>query len=287
MVKPASFGFNSETALSNSFQYPSSSTNDSEKAVAEFELFVEKLRNQGVSVVVVDDTNWPQKPDAIFPNNWFSVHESGEIFLYPMLTSNRRQEVRTDIFQDFMNSKYEIVDLRRDYSEILEGTGSMVLDRVNKIAYACISERTNENLFLKWCARMNFSPIVFHATNKDGRSIYHTNVIITVATDFVLICLESISTISERNNVIQSITNSGKVLIDLSMDQMQKFCGNALEVIGSEEQKYLVCSKTAFSNYTQNQIATIEAYSKILYVEIPTIEQIGGGSARCMLAELF
>lgn len=286
MVRPASFGFNAETAVSNSFQENAHATNAQELALMEFDSFVKKLQDAGIDVFVLHDTVTPQKPDAIFPNNWFSVHQTGECFIYPMLTDNRRSEVRMDFFSEVLSEDYTQIDLRNDYSEILEGTGSLVLDRLNKIAFACLSDRTNLSLLNRWCQRMNYSPISFHAFNQ-GFPVYHTNVVMTIASDFVIVCLESVSNEQERMAVRDALNNSGKRLIEISIHQMNHFCGNALEVLNKQGEKYFVCSRTAFKNYNQEQLMVISTFCKFIVADIPTIESVGGGSARCMLAEIF
>jgi hypothetical protein len=287
MVRPASFGFNAETASSNSFQCAIRIDNAQELALREFDSFVALLEKENIEVTIVQDELDTIKPDAIFPNNWFSVHETKEVVLYPMLTENRRNEARPEVFHDLFESQYSFWDLRGDYSEILEGTGSMVLDRVNRIAYACLSERTNANLFHTWCNRMNFKPVTFVACDQSGNQIYHTNVVMTIGTDFVLICLDCIPDELERLTILSSLKEQGRVVLTITKEQMNQFCANALEVQNNDEKKYLICSRTAFRSYTKEQLMVLSSFCKLLVVDIPTIEQIGGGSARCMLAELF
>jgi len=286
MVRPANFGFNAQTAVSNSFQKEIEIENTQALALQEFDSFVSQLHQANIDVYVAQDSIIPPKPDAIFPNNWFSFHESGDVFIYPMLTENRREEVRLDVLSQVLDESHRITDLRNDFSEILEGTGSLVLDRQNKIAYACLSERTSLNLFLHWCSRMEYSPVYFSATN-EAVPIYHTNVVMTIATDFVMVCLECISDKQEQLALKESLIKSGRRVLEISIQQMNHFCGNALEVLNMKGEKYLVCSRTALNNFTEDQLNTIGSSCAFIVADIPTIESIGGGSARCMLAEIF
>ena len=286
MVRPANFGFNAQTAVSNSFQKEIEIENTQALALREFDAFVSQLHQANIDVHVAQDSIIPPKPDALFPNNWFSVHESGDVFIYPMLTENRREEVRLDVLSHVLDESHRITDLRIDFSEILEGTGSLVLDRQNKIAYACLSERTSLNLFLHWCSRMEYSPVYFSATNA-GVPIYHTNVLMTITTDFVMFCLECVSDKHEQMVLKESLIKSGRRILEISIQQMNHFCGNALEVLNMQGEKYFICSRTAFNNYYEQQLKIISSFCEIIVADIPTIESIGGGSARCMLAEIF
>jgi hypothetical protein len=286
MVRPANFGFNPQTAVSNSFQKEIEIENTQALALREFDAFVSQLHQANIDVHVAQDSIVPPKPDAVFPNNWFSFHESGDVFIYPMLTENRRKEVRLDTLFHVLGESHRITDLRIDFSEILEGTGSLVLDRQNKIAYACLSERTSLNLFLQWCRRMEYSPVYFSATNA-GVPIYHTNVLMTITTDFVMVCLECVSDKHEQMVLKESLIKSGRRILEISIQQMNHFCGNALEVLNMQGEKYFICSRTAFNNYNEQQLKIISSFCEIIVADIPTIESIGGGSARCMLAEIF
>ncbi len=286
MVRPANFGFNAQTAVSNSFQKEDEIENAQQMALEEFDAFVSQLHQANIDVHVAQDSIIPPKPDAIFPNNWFSVHESGDVFIYPMLTENRREEVRLDLLSHVLDESHRLTDLRNDFSEILEGTGSLVLDRQNKIAYACLSERTSLNMFLQWCGRMEYSPVYFSAINA-GVPIYHTNVVMTITTDFVILCLECVSDKQEQMALKESLIKSGRRVLEISIQQMNHFCGNALEVLNMHGEKYFVCSRTALNNFAEDQLNTIGSFCEFIVADISTIESIGGGSARCMLAEIF
>lgn len=294
MIEPAAFGFNAETAQNNYFQINSENAETQTKALQEFNNFVEKLRSKGINVVTVKDTLEPHTPDSIFPNNWISMHSDGTIVLYPMCAVNRRWERRNDILEmlqkDFKVN--EIVDLSASENEgkFLEGTGSMIFDHDNKLAYGSVSLRLDEKLFRKFCEKFGFEPVVFHSyqtANNERLPIYHTNVMMCVADRFVVICLDCIDDETERKNVVDAIVNSGKEIIEISERQMQQFAGNMLQVQNSDGKKFLVMSQSAYQSLTKEQISNIEKYSEIIYSDLETIETNGGGSARCMLAEVF
>lgn len=294
MVRPANFQFNAETATSNSFQHTIENLSKQElqhKVLEEFDEYVQKLTLHKINVLEIQDTSEPIKPDAIFPNNWISMQEDGTIFLYPMCNENRRLEVRSDIVEK-IKQDFEVVvvnDLRNHLEEnkFLEGTGSIIFDHIYKIAYACISPRTDENLFLAYCNSIAYKPIYFHSTNQENKAIYHTNVMLTIGDTFAVICLESIIDEAERKLVKDSLTNTNHEIIEITFEQMNAFAGNMLQVINEDNKTYLVMSETAFDSLRYEQIQQIEAHTSILSVSIPTIETIGGGSARCMLAEIF
>ena len=294
MVRPANFQFNAETATSNSFQHTIENLSKQElqhKVLEEFDEYVQKLTLHKINVLEIQDTSEPIKPDAIFPNNWISMQEDGTIFLYPMCNENRRLEVRSDIVEK-IKQDFEVVvvnDLRNHLEEnkFLEGTGSIIFDHIYKIAYACISPRTDENLFLAYCNSIAYKPIYFHSTNQENKAIYHTNVMLTIGDTFAIICLESIIDEAERKLVKDSLTNTNHEIIEITFEQMNAFAGNMLQVINEDNKTYLVMSETAFDSLRYEQIQQIEAHTSILSVSIPTIETIGGGSARCMLAEIF
>ena len=294
MVRPANFQFNAETATSNSFQHTIENLSKQElqhKVLEEFDEYVQKLTLHKINVLEIQDTSEPIKPDAIFPNNWISMQEDGTIFLYPMCNENRRLEVRSDIVEK-IKQDFEVVvvnDLRNHLEEnkFLEGTGSIIFDHIYKIAYACISPRTDENLFLAYCNSIAYKPIYFHSTNQENKAIYHTNVMLTIGDTFAVICLESIIDEAERKLVKDSLTNTNHEIIEITFEQMNAFAGNMLQVENAAGDTFLVMSKTAFNSLEQPQIQQIQKYTKILFVEIPTIATIGGGSARCMLAEIY
>ena len=294
MIEPAAFGFNAETAQNNYFQINSENAETQNRALQEFNNFVEKLRNKGINVIIVKDTLEPHTPDSIFPNNWISMHQDGTLFLYPMCAVNRRWERRNDILEMIQkNFKVkEIVDLSAPENDgkFLEGTGSMIFDHENKIAYGSVSLRLDEQLFREFCENFGFEPVVFHSyqtANNERLPIYHTNVMMCVADQFVVICLDCIDDETERVKVVNAIVNSGKEIIEISENQMQQFAGNMLQVQNSEGKKFLVMSQSAYQSLTPEQISNIEKYSEIIYSDLETIETNGGGSARCMLAEVF
>ena len=240
---------------------------------------------------VVEDTDLPRKPDAIFPNNWVSFHEDGTVVLYPMCAENRRSERRMEIIEalgtEFRIEK--IVDLSHFENEgrFLEGTGSIMFDHENKIAYACLSPRTDAALFDEVSQTLGYTPISFRAVDAKGRAIYHTNVMMCIGVGFAVICLESIENAEEKETVVESLKRSGLEIIDISFEQMNKFAGNMLEVSGKNGKVFLVQSQRAFDSLRKEQIAVLEKYCELLPIPIPTIETIGGGSARCMMAEIF
>ncbi|MCD9854124.1 arginine deiminase-related protein [Epilithonimonas sp. JDS] len=293
MIEPIAFGFNEQTAVNNYFQVQQEG-NVQEKALQEFHSFVEKLRVKGINVITIKDTIEPKTPDSIFPNNWVSFHADGKVVLYPMFAENRRLERREDIINQ-IKEQFDVTEII-DYSKIenedkyLEGTGSMIFDHNSKIAYGSVSLRLDEELFRKFCAEFGFTPVVFHSYQTAGEErlpIYHTNVMMCVADKFVVICLDCIDDESERQNVIDSIKNSGKELIEISEDQMQNFAGNMLQVQNNSGEKFLVMSQSAYKSLKPEQVSAIEKYSEIIYSDLETIETNGGGSARCMLAEIF
>lgn len=294
MIEPAAFGFNAETAQNNYFQINSENAETQTKALQEFKNFVEKLRSKGINVITVKDTLEPHTPDSIFPNNWISMHSDGKVVLYPMCAVNRRWERRNDILE-MLQEKFqvkEIVDLSASENEgkFLEGTGSMILDHDYKIAYGSVSLRLDEKLFRDFCKKFGFTPVVFHSyqtANNERLPIYHTNVMMCVADKFVVICLDCIDDETERVNVVNAIVNSGKEIVEISENQMQQFAGNMLQIQNAEGKKFLVMSQSAYQSLTEEQISTIEKYSEIIYSDLETIETNGGGSARCMLAEVF
>jgi len=293
MVRPAAFGYNSETAESNAFQNQVALSRNEilHRALFEFDGAVEILRVAGVEVFVAQDTPFPEKPDAVFPNNWISFHSNGELILYPMEARNRRCERRLELvveLQQRLNFS-QVFDLSsfEEKSLFLEGTGSVVFDHENKKAYAAISSRTNEVVLNKLCAHLKYNPIIFHAEDELGQAIYHTNVIMCVGTNFVVICFEAIVMESERLHVLESIQNSGKEVLDISMHQLKNFAGNMLVLKNGEEEPLLALSATAKESLNQDQLNFLSERTRLVVLPIETIETIGGGSARCMLAEIF
>jgi hypothetical protein len=291
MIRPVNFGFNEQTAESNAFQVRNTQSQQvQEKALNEFNAFVKVLEENGVNVIVVDDTPEPHTPDSIFPNNWVSFHESGDVYLYPMQAANRRLERREDIILDLEDQfkVKHIIDLSRfeHQDKYLEGTGSMVLDRVNKIAYACISPRTDLEVLDTFCRQSGYKKVTFYAEDQNGKAIYHTNVLMCVGTAFAVICLECITDKAEKESVVSSLTNSGKDIVNISFEQMNHFAGNMLEIKNFAGDNLLVMSENAYTSLTPEQKQKLEKYCKLVYANIDTIENNGGGSARCMIAEV-
>lgn len=291
MIRPVNFGFNAETAVNNAFQVAGKEEAAQEKARQEFDAFVTLLQNNAVDVTVIDDSKEPYTPDSIFPNNWISFHEEGTIVLYPMFAANRRLERKPAVLQALKN-KFVIsktIDLSGNENEnsFLEGTGSMVLDREKKIAYACLSPRTDYLALNEFCEKMGYRPEVFDAMDKTGLPIYHTNVMMCVADKYVVICLDAIPAEHEKDNVTETITHSGKEVIAITLTQMNHFAGNMLQVNNSKGEKLLVMSSQAFESLTREQKEKLSAYNALIHSPLTTIETNGGGSARCMLAEVY
>ena len=290
MIKPVSFGFNAETAVNNAFQVNTAESGVQQNALKEFEDFVELLRSNGVDVTVIEDTPLPHTPDSIFPNNWISFHHDGTLLLYPMYAVNRRTERKAHVL-DQIQQKFQVknkLDLTgyENQNIFLEGTGSMVLDRDNRVAYACLSPRTNEKALEEFCRLMNYRPVVFNATDGNGQPIYHTNVMLCVADQYVVICLESISDPMEQKMITENIRNSNKSLVVITLHQMQHFAGNMLQVENNKGEKLLVMSSQAYEALTIEQLQELNRYNRILHSPLTTIETNGGGSARCMMAEV-
>lgn len=291
MIRPVNFSFNAETAVNNAFQVQGQDAGAQEKARKEFDDFVDRLRHHKIIVTVVDDTPFPYTPDSIFPNNWVSFHEDGTVVLYPMFAVNRRAERKHHVL-DTLFTKFEHgrkVDLTggEARAQFLEGTGSMVLDREHRIAYACLSPRTEPGLLETFANELGYTPVSFYARDQHGQEIYHTNVMMCVADRYVVICLDSITDPAERSLVENQIRATGKEIISISLDQMNHFAGNMLQVENSSGQQFLVMSSQAFHSLTPGQVASLEAYNPIIHSDLTTIETNGGGSARCMMAEIF
>jgi hypothetical protein len=291
MIRPVAFNFNPETAVNNAFQQNESDMHAQMKAASEFDGFVDKLRKAGIDVTVIEDTPTPYTPDSIFPNNWISFHEDGTIILYPMFALNRRAERKPHVIEE-IKKKFEIkktIDLTQYEGKnlFLEGTGSMVLDRTNKIAYACISPRTDLNVLEDWCTQTQFRPCAFTAQDLQGGAIYHTNVMMCVSDQYVVVCLDSVRDTEEKNRLIQQIADTGKEIITITLEQMNHFAGNMLQVQNDQGKKFLVMSSQAYHSLTAQQISTLSNYNEIIHSDLTTIETNGGGSARCMMAEVF
>ncbi len=293
MIKPVNFGFNDETALNNAFQIKDTNINYNvqEKALNEFNNYVKKLEENGINVTVIDDTPVPHTPDSIFPNNWISFHSDNRICLYPMFALNRRLERKNTVIEIIKNKFIvkDIVDLTyyENKDLFLEGTGSMVLDRVFKVAYACLSARTNIVVLKDFAEKFGYKIVTFNATDKNNLPIYHTNVVMSVTEQIVIICLEAVNDKLERETLKETISNTKKELLEISFEQMNSFAGNILQVKNNVGIQFMIMSQSAYNSLTTSQISKIEKYNKIIAVNLDTIEKNGGGSARCMLAEIF
>lgn len=295
MVRPAHFAFNEETAASNAFQSRDGKMTAGEmrtKAIQEFDAFVAKLREAGVHVIVADDSETPVKPDAVFPNNWVTFHEDGTLITYPMFAPTRRLERRNAVidrvlhegFQSHRRLHFEDNEEKRRF---LEGTGSIIFDHPNHLAYACLSPRTDAALLDELCHAIGYHPVVFHSTDADGKDVYHTNVMMAMGETFVVICLDSVRDAAERNMLETHFRNTGKEIVPISLAQMNAFAGNMLQVRNTEGETILVMSATAYHALSEAQIKILSKHTRLLYADINTIETYGGGSARCMMAEVF
>lgn len=299
MMRPVGFDYNAETAVNNYYQKVLDDLKPgeaNERATAEFDEFVKKLRAEGISVYVFQDDAHPHTPDSIFPNNWVSFHADGRIALYPMYAENRRLERREEIFDILADDFGFEVDELEDFSEFeneglyLEGTGSMILDRENMLAYAAVSERTDMDVLDSFCQRFGYEPIAFKAyqTHNDERlPIYHTNVMMCLGSKFSVICLNCIDDLNERNIVKDTLKETGKKIVEITEAQKEHFAGNMLNVCNDKGEEYCVMSTAAFNSLRPDQIEIIEKHAKILHSSLDTIEALGGGSARCMMAEIF
>jgi hypothetical protein len=288
LIRPAGFGFNEKTAASNQFQKREEF--DEREVLAEFDAFAERLKENGVNVFVFDDTPLPRKTDAVFPNNWISFHTDGTVVLYPM-SDGRQDERRRDIVEKLREGFHieRVLDLSSYEKEgrFLEGTGSIVSDHENKINYACLSPRTDGELFERVSQILGYKPVSFRAVDQEGQEIYHTNVMMCIGHGFSVICLDSIKDEGERRVVIESLRRSGKEIVDISFEQLSSFAGNMLVVSTNQDRTLLVMSEQAFKSLTAEQTSTLRKYCELFPLPIPTIETIGGGSARCMIAEIF
>lgn len=296
MIRPIRFRTNEETIVNNYFQKGINITQEeiNRKAQQEFDTLVQKLKEVGVHVIQVEDIYEQDTPDSIFPNNWISFHNNGDVAIYPMFAENRRRERREDILDIVEEAGFEIENVF-DYTEaenegiFLEGTGAMVLDRIHRKAYCALSPRASEELFIEFCEDFEYTPVIFRAFQKtDGelKPIYHTNVMMALGRTFAIVCLDTIEDKKERKNVLNHLKEDKKEIITISREQVDYYAGNMLEVKGKEH-SYLVMSQTAYESLTPQQIEAIERHTQILYSDLSTIEICGGGSARCMLAEVF
>lgn len=297
MVRPIRFRMNEQTAVNNYFQKESDLQADelNQKAQEEFDLFVNALESVGVDVTVLQDTPEPSTPDSVFPNNWISFHQDGTLAVYPMFAENRRAERREDVLTLLEEKGFQIHSVV-DYTEaeeegvFLEGTGSVILDRVHKKAYCALSERADESLFIEFCEDFDYYPVVFQANqtvNGDRLPIYHTNVMMALGETLAVICLDTIDDKKERKTVQRILKETGKKIITISEKQMHQFAGNMLQVRGTNNKLYMVMSQAAYDSLNESQLTQITSECEILSVSLDTIELLGGGSARCMMAEVF
>jgi hypothetical protein len=298
MIRPVAFRMNEQTAVNNYYQKVLDNllpATVNAKAQEEFDAFVKKLQAVGVNVIVVDDTLNPDTPDSIFPNNWISFHETGDVVLYPMFAENRRGERREDVL-DILEDNGFVINEIMDYTSAeedgfyLEGTGSIVLDRENGKAYCALSPRADEELFIEFCEDFEYSPVIFEAfqtVDGERKLIYHTNVMMCIGDTFAVICADCIDDKKERKMVLDSLRGDDKEIILITEAQVNNFAGNMLEVLGADDRRYLVMSSSAHQSLTKKQIAQLEEHVTILSSSLDTIEACGGGSARCMMAEIF
>ena len=297
MIEPVAFGYNPETAVNNYFQKKDNEKLEdiAVKALAEFKNMVELLTASGMRVIVVKDTEYPQTPDSIFPNNWISFHEDGRAVLYPMFAPNRRLERRMDMLLKVENEtgrKYKLVDYSTCelQNQFLEGTGSLVLDRKNRIAYASLSERTDKQLLERFCKEMNYTPVSFTATQQVGTArlpIYHTNVMMCVCDELAVVCTDTVRNENERRKLIASLTESRKKIVEISEEQMHCFAGNMLQLKNKNGEKFMLMSLSAFNSLNNMQLEALKAENELIVPDITIIEKYGGGSVRCMVAEVF
>lgn len=290
MIRPAGFEYNAETAGNNAFQVKNDDDKVQQKAAAEFDAFVALLKKNGVDITVLQDTREPHTPDSIFPNNWVSFHDDGSLLLYPMYAPNRRAERKQHVL-DAIAAHFDIrktIDLSNyeKQDRFLEGTGSMVLDRENRIAYACLSPRTDANVLADFCQQMSYTSVVFDATDEKGQAIYHTNVMMCVGDRYVVICLDSIKDSQQREHTEAVIKQTGKTIIPITLQQMNRFAGNMLQVQNNTGEKLLVMSSQAFESLSALQVELLSGFNRVIHSPLNTIETNGGGSARCMMAEV-
>lgn len=298
MIRPVQFRMNEQTAVNNYYQkvlVNTSPQNVNSLAVKEFDAFVKKLRASGIEVIVVQDTQEFDTPDSIFPNNWISFHQNGSIALYPMFAKNRRLERKESVVKSIENHGFSIAFVQ-DYtgaeaaSVFLEGTGSVILDRINRKAYCALSPRADEGLFIEFCEDFDFFPVVFSAYQNVGEErlkIYHTNVMMCVGDTFAVVCLKAIDDKKERKNVLNHLKKDGKTIIEISENQVNQFAGNMLQLQGNNQSSYIAMSQAALESLGPDQIAALRNHGRIISSSLDTIEACGGGSARCMMAEIF
>ncbi len=291
MIRPAAFAFNPQTAVNNSFQKINEQLHVHEKALLEFDNFVNILNVYGIKVFVIQDTLEPHTPDSVFPNNWVSFHEDGTVVLYPMFADNRKLERNKNILEKlndtfFIRSTIDLTEYEQK-NAYLEGTGSMVLDRDHEIAYACLSPRTNASVLYDFCDSIGYSPVLFNAVDENDKEIYHTNVMMCMADSYVVVCFQSIKDQLQRQMLADKFKETGKEIIEITLQQMNHFAGNMLQVENIAGNQFLIMSTQAYNSLTEEQINLLTSFNPIIHSSLHTIEQNGGGSARCMMAEIF
>lgn len=298
MIRPINFRMNEQTAVNNYYQKVLKGVTPltvQAMAEKEFDTFVDALRNKGIHVIVVQDFKTSDTPDSIFPNNWISFHENGDVVLYPMFAENRRLERREDIL-DLVEKEGFVIHNVVDYTSaeeeniFLEGTGSLLLDRKNRKAYCALSPRADEGLFIEFCEDFDFTPVIFTANqtvNEERLQIYHTNVMMCLAENFAVICLDAIDNKRERKNVLSHLKEDGKEVILITEEQVTNFAGNMLQVCNQNKEKFMIMSNAAYQSLTEKQLGMIEKHNEIISSSLDTVEACGGGSARCMMAEVF
>ena len=288
MIEPANFHSNPATLADNRFQ-KASAHSIQDDALKEFTDLRKAIEASGIKVLLFRDAVQNNTPDSIFPNNWVSTHEDGKMVLYPMKAENRRRERRKDIIETLRNDYPDLLDLS-DYEnkgKFLEGTGSLVLDRVNDIAYASLSQRTSMDLLAEWASHFNYRVVTFSALCLKGDPVYHTNVVMSIGSSFIIVCTDSIKKRNERQTVMRSLSESGREIIEISQFQVESFCGNILQLENSSGDSVIVMSTQAYNGFTDNQRYLLKQHGKLLHCPIDTIETYGGGSVRCMICELF
>lgn len=297
MIRPVQFRMNEQTAINNYYQKDTGiiPKEANLKAQIEFDQFVKKLKEVGVQVIVINDDSTMDTPDSVFPNNWVSFHQNGNVGLYPMFAPNRRKERKPEVLDRIEESGFEIKNIidytsAEDEELFLEGTGSLVLDRVHRKAYCALSPRANEDLVIEFCEDFEYTPVIFTAYQTVASKrlpIYHTNVMMGVGESFAVVCLDCIDDKKERKNLTNHLKQDGKEIIAITENQVNNFAGNVLQVVGLGDKRYLVMSSAAFNSLTKDQITRIEKHCSILHSDLTTIEKLGGGSARCMMVEVF
>ncbi|MDX2134716.1 MAG: arginine deiminase-related protein [Saprospiraceae bacterium] len=295
MIRPARFAFNEETAANNAFQQRAGGlTADAirKRAAQEFDALVARLREAGVQVIVAPDSARPPKPDAVFPNNWVTFHQEGFVITYPMYAPSRRKERRRSVIDTVLNAGFKAgkrinLEFNEKIGRFLEGTGSIIFDHRHRLAYACLSPRTDAALLQELCDHLAYEPVVFSARDAKGQDIYHTNVMMAMGETFVVICLDSVRDPDERQMLLAHFQQTGKEVVDITLDQMNHFAGNMLQVRNTRGETILVMSEQAYRSLTPAQVSALEKHTRLLYSSLDTIETFGGGSARCMMAEVF